>query len=99
MCVVDNFAQFFFEFYVILCWEEMIVFCYLSVLVFPLCFLDFVSYLERHFPFQDFLLICSYFLLYLQPGYLKFNFFDPSKSYIDLTGKEEFSFIFFSQLS
>ena len=54
---------------------------------------------ERHFPFQDFLLICSYFLLYLQPGYLKFNFFDPSKSYIDIIGKEEFNFIFFSQLS
>lgn len=54
MCVVNNFAQFSFEFYVISCWEKMTVFCYLSVLVFPLCFLDFVSCLERHFPFQEF---------------------------------------------
>ena len=47
MCVVNNFAQFSFEFYVVLCWEEMIVFCYLSVLVFPLCFLYFVSCLKK----------------------------------------------------
>ena len=62
-------------------------------------FSGFCVLLRKTFPIPRFFVNCSYFLLYLQPGYLKFNFFDPSKSYIDLTGKEEFSFIFFSQLS
>lgn len=68
MCVVGNFAQFFFEFYVILCWEEMIVFCYLNVLVFPL-FSGFCVLLRKTFPiprfFVNLLIFSSVFTAWL----------------------------------
>ena len=101
MCVVNNFAPFSFEFYVILCWAEMFAFCYLSVLVFPLCFLNFVSCLERHFPFQDFFFNLLILASVLTVSFFIVQFFDPSEIYIDRTGKEEFRFLvfFFPQLS
>ena len=91
MCVANNFAQFF-----ILCRAEMLTFYYLNVSVFPSCFLDLVSCLERCSLFQS---LKSNHIFFCIDSLIVYSWiFAPSEIYIVITGKEEVNFIL-SQIS